>query len=935
MKFCLSFLMLFASSLAFAQVDLMQSPPSIKWKSIENNSVKVIYPDYLGVEPVYIANLVEHYSKVVGQTYNIEKPKQFNLIVRTEIALPNGYVTLAPRRSEWFTNSTFFPYVGATEWLQTLSIHEYRHVNQFDNFMYGSGTKVFQVLMGDMGVQLAAAMTMPSWYMEGDAVWTETKYTDAGRGRSPRFLERIKAIVLSGDIPSYDEFLSGSYKTNLPNQYVYGYALISYGTIKYGDQLWQKVADDAAKFPNPFRFYTSFERVTGQKFEDFYAETMNDLKTKWSADAPTAEEKVDYRESYSPGKNQNGLYYVHQTMNTVPTIYREQNGQSEKIAEISFSKDFMQIHFGKTKAVMTEFVPDSRYGHENYSDVVVVDLQSGSQDKVTSGRRIYNPSMNESESKIIAVEFKKDQSWGIIEFDLQGNEIQSFALPEGKFSEARYLDDSRAVAIFQNKLGDRSLVEVDLKAKSITKTLIPHSRNMLTSLVVDPNKNILFEAQYRGYNEIFMIAQNQISRCSESKIGAYTPNSDGTNLYYSKMDTYGTVIAMSPLASCKNMAAGDLVDFKYLGDGPSDNYNKFAITGFPDQESMFTKNKDSYLAQDYGDFDRGLFIPHTWGFALGRGGGLGFQTDNYLRTLSTSFVIGTDPEEHESFANFAFNIKKYYPILSLQAETRNRSVTDFDTDDITTWEENNAGLGVIVPYIKQLGLYNFTASLSGGFEYTDASNYEFNKVDVDGSDYFYKTSSGLSLSWFKAKHARSIQAPWLLSYQIHYDNAENPAQSESSSYRVFQEAVLQTPGAFANDGFVFSFDEQVQEDGPGNYRFLPAGISYDGYVFSRGYDYKEVPKYQKLSGNYVFPIMYPNVAIPRWYYLKQVYGQFFFDSTYVTSTKVASTLNSYGAEARFESVFFRFIPMTWGARVLQKLDDNEVKGELFFASSFF
>jgi hypothetical protein len=921
------FSLLFLSSASFAQVDLMQSSPSIKWKSIENPSVKVIYPDYLGAESTYIANLVEHYSHVVGQTLGRSAPEKFDLIIRTEVAAPNGYVTLSPRRSEWFASSMFFPSIGSTEWYQTLAIHEYRHVNQFDHAAKATGTSVLHTIMGDFGEQLAVFMALPSWYMEGDAVWAETKYTDGGRGRSPRFLARLKAILLTQPIPTYDQFLSGTYKTALPNQYVYGYALISYGTQKYGERVWTKVAWDAATFPHPFRFYSSFEKVTGQNFEGFYNEAMNDLKTKWAADGLSGE-VVDYRENYAPEKIGDALYSLHRTLDSYVTVRKEQNGQITNIGEINFSKDFMQIQFGKSKAVLTEFAPDNRYGHKGFSTLVLMDLKNGSLKRIVKGRRIYNPSFNLAENKILAIEFLEDQSWKVVEFDLNGKQLQSFSLAEGKIAEIRYLTDKSAVAVLSDKTGLRSLVEIDLQDKKLVKTYLPGSRNIITSLFVDKSQRVVFKAQSQGKNEIFMLNEGKISQCSASKIGAYTPSSDGDKIYYSDMDGSGSVIASQAISSCKEFDAAQLVDYRYLGENPSDNYNGFPPAPFPDQENMFTKNSDQYKAEDYGDFDRRLLVPHTWGLMLGRGGGLGFATDNYLRTLGTTFLLGVSPEEGGNFTNFSFDIKKYYPIFNLQAEVRRRKTIDFATEDKLDWQEKNVMGSVLIPYIKGVGLYNFSALLQGEYQHADTSDYKFNDFQVAGSEKYDKTSSGLLLSWSKNPKPRSIQSPWLVSYRAQYDDARE------ASYRLFQEAIAQTPGAFQNDGFKFSFAEQKQPENPG-YRFLPVGATFDTYAFSRGYDYKAAPLYQKISGNYVFPISYENFALPRWYYLKRTYGTLFFDSTYVTSPKVEATLNSYGLEARFESTFFRVLPITFGGRVLQRLLDNEVRTEFFLATAVF
>jgi hypothetical protein len=922
--------LLLGTSVAHANLDLMQSSPSINWHSIENQSVRVIYPDALQGESVYIANLVAHYSQFVGKTYGISQPEPFNLIIRPEMALPNGYVTLAPRRSEWYASSIFFPYVGATEWYQTLAIHEYRHVNQFDYFNR-NGTRYFYYFMGDMGEMIAAFLSLPSWYMEGDAVWAETKYTDAGRGRSPRFLARLKALVLSDHIPSYDEFLNGTYKTDLPNQYVYGYALISYATQKYGEDIWQKVIADVARFPNPFRFYKSFERVTGQSFEAFYGETMFDLRQKWSADMPPGQSPVDYRDQVSPYKQGDALYYIHSDLDSSPALMKEENGHTEKLAELAYSKDFMSIAYGTTKAVTTQFLPDARYAHKSSSDLILIDLKTGVKKQITSGQRLYNPSFNAAESKIIATDFREDQSWNLSEYDLYGKLIQTFALPEMKVAEARYLDNNRAVVIAASKTGYKSILEVDLKEQKVTKTYLPSTRNLLYGIFVDKNKDMFFEAQYKGQNEVFRLSAGGLARCTRSRLGAFTPSAENGEIYYSEMDFYGTKIASSPVAACEALPLTELVDFNYLSDGPSDNYNRFPLQKFPEQASLYQLNAGQYQPKSYGDFDRQLLIPHSWGFLLGRGGSLGVQTDNYLRTLSLGAGIGSSPEEKGSVIDFNFDIKKYYPLFSLHAEERKRSVTDFESEDKTKWTEDSAGLAMVLPYMYKSGLYNFTVSLTGAGAYTNTGNYRFNDSEIPGSHYFYKTSGAIAMAWSKDPNTRSIQAPWLIAYLAKYDNAEQPANSALSSYRLFQTVMIETRAFAKHDGFRFSYDQQKQ--GETGYKFLPEQESPSGYVFSRGYDYEDVPAYQKYSANYTFPVSYDNLNIPEWYYLVRTYGNLFFDSTFVNDTLENKTLNSYGAELLLESKVLRFLPLTIGLRSVQRLLDNESRTEVFVGSS--
>lgn len=934
MKILVLLLCLLGSSLSYAvemAPDLSQSSPSINWYSIQNQSVKLIYPDYLQAESVYIANLVEHYSKFVGQTYKFKDPQLFTLIIRPEMAQPNGFVTLMPRRSEWFSSSMFSPGVGSTEWYQTLAIHEYRHVNQFDHFKQRT-TKALYYIMGDLGVQLAAGITLPSWYFEGDAVWAETKYTDGGRGRSPRFMARLKALVLSDKIPTYDEFLSGTYQTNLPNQYVYGYALVSYATQKFGENVWRDITTQVSKVPIPLRLYRAFRTVTKQDFGEFYAEAMNDLRTKWASDA-MSEKIVDFREHSVPVKNGDTLYYIKQTLDSYPTLMKEQNGKSEEIAELSYSRELMVFDLGKTKAVYTAFLPDTRYSHKGSSELIVLDLASGKKTQLTQGQRLYNPRMNKSETKIVVTDFTPKQLWNITEYDLSGKVLRTFNLPDHKVAEATYLDDNTLMVLVENKIGQKSIVTVDLATQKIVKEILPPSRNLLHSLFVDSNNHLFFEGQYKGQNEIFKFDGSTIAQCTKSKLGAYTPFSDGVNLYYSNQDLSGSAIAQAPLASCVSLPATELVNFNYLGKTPSDNYNNFVPQPFPEQEGLFTANANKYQPEEYGDFDSRLFIPHTWGLNLGRGGGVGFQSDNYLRTLGFSGVLGTSAEELQTFAELNFDIKKYYPLLRVQTNYYNRKVSDFVTGSTLEWQETSAGLGTLIPYIKRSGLYNFTAITTLSANFTDTRAYKFNKNDITTTGQFLKTYASLGFEWDKDMKARSIISPWLLGYKIRYDDADDTKNTGLTNYRVLQQAALQTPALFDNDGFAFTYNEQKQGDRSfGDYSFIPEGTALS-YVFSRGYSYEDVTEFKKKSIEYVFPVAYPDWNLGGWYYLKRIYSKAFFDSTEIEDVQMMATLDSFGMELYFESTILRFLPMSFGARVLQRSSDSELKGEVFLATA--
>lgn len=911
-------------------VDLDQSKPSHRWEKISNDFVEVIYPEVFREDSLYVANLIDHYSQVVGKTYLINKPLKFPLIIRVDVANPNGFVTLGPRRSEWYASSMFTPFVGSADWFQTLAIHEYRHVIQFDHFN-DYAVKGLSYIMGDFGRQFAMFVSLPAWYLEGDAVWAETKYTDAGRGRSPRFLSRLKALVLSDSLPTYDQFLNGSYRTALPNHYVYGYVLVSYATQKFGEDVWQKVTRDVSKFPNPFRFYSSFKKVTGQSFEDFYNEAMSDLKTNWAKDTPQNNKQQFYRDVISPTQIGNSIYYVRRDLDSITAIIKETEGQEELVAQIAFAKEISWIHFGKSKAVFSQFVPDTRYGMVGFSELMIVDLKSGSVKTLLSDVRLYNASFNQTETKIIATEFTSEGQWVVAEFDLDGKRLQTVALSDIKIAQSTYLNDDTAVALINSKTGYKSLVTIDLKSKVLSKVHLPGSRNLLNALYVDSAGNVLFEAQYKGSTDIFRLGQTgEFSRCTNSPIGAFTPTSDGQTVLYSDESTNGTSIKKLSLAGCAAFDSSELIDFKYLGEGPSDHYNKFAPTSFENQEALYTDNQKGYSPKKHSDIGSDLLIPHTWGLMLGRGGSLGLATDNLLRTAGLEAGFGSDAEEGSSYSYVGISYKKYLPIFVLNYEGRSRRVDFYTSNDELAWREQSATLTMLLPFVKRHQVSTTTASLVGDFSYIDATDYKFNEVSVDQHQAFKRSGVQLNLNWSSDRAVRSLYSPWGLSYSIRYDDADEVSSETLDSYRVLQSASLRMPSYFNHDGFNFTYDKQNQKSGNLVYRFLPRATAIT-YAFSRGYGYQDVEIYEKLTGNYFFPLAYPDFNIPNWYYLRRAYANLFYDRTDVNSQV---ELVSYGGELLFESTFFRILPLTFGVRAGHRQLDNKNFAEAFLASTY-
>ena len=140
-----------------------------------------------------VAAIVNRLSYATLSTIGTTQQK-INIVFQNQTTIANGYVQLAPFRSEFQLTPEQNSFdLGSLPWQKLLAVHEYRHVQQFNNFRVGVSAGLYY-LFGEGGQALANSLAVPNWFWEGDAVYQETLVTDQGRGRLPYFFNSYRAL---------------------------------------------------------------------------------------------------------------------------------------------------------------------------------------------------------------------------------------------------------------------------------------------------------------------------------------------------------------------------------------------------------------------------------------------------------------------------------------------------------------------------------------------------------------------------------------------------------------------------------------------------------------------------------------------------------------------------------------------------------------------
>ncbi|HEU0064944.1 MAG TPA: hypothetical protein VFQ58_07930, partial [Flavisolibacter sp.] len=138
-------------------------------------------------------------------------------------------------------------------------------------------------------------------------------------------------------------------------------------------------------------------------------------------------------------------------------------------------------------------------------------------------------------------------------------------------------------------------------------------------------------------------------------------------------------------------------------------------------------------------------------------------------------------------------------------------------------------------------------------------------------------------------------------------------QLNESGYQFLANGEIFLP-SFGNHSIVLtgSFQETDTNNVVFTNRFSIAR-GYPGYYFSRMW---------RVSGNYNFPIAYPDFGFADLVYFKRLRGNLFYDFSRVYSNNKLRTLDlrSTGAEFFFDTQFWNELPVTFGFRYSYLLD---------------
>lgn len=903
--------LIFASVLAFLTSNGQEfggNPPSLTWRQVNSDTARVIFPAGLEKQAQEVSAIV-HQLAAQSRPSLGSRIRKIDIVLQNQTTQSNGYVALGPFRSELYLTPRQNSFeLGSLPWHKTLSLHEYRHVQQFNNFRKGL-SKAFYYVFGEEGQALANSLAVPDWFFEGDAVYQETVMSTQGRGRIPYFFNGYRSLLAADKKYSWMKLRNGSLRDYVPDHYQLGYMLVNYGYHKFGEHAWKKITGDAVRFKHPiYPLQQSFKRNTGQRFRSFTEEAIHkfdpDSLNKYATDKPSAfaadQKHFAGDELYPQWIDSTHLLLLKNSYSRIPAFYIRNipTGKDKKIANRSVSTD-LYFSYRNGKIVYAAYEPDARWSWKNYENLKLIDVATGKERAVTRKTKLFSPDISADGKTIVAVYYGPS---GTSELQLIGSEtgklLSAIPNPEGYvFTYPKFFDNSHIVSAIRDSNGQMALTLFSTDGKTV-QHLVPFSYRIIGFPQMNKD-TVLFTMSNGDKEELYGFANGQLLSFVPSDENRFTGNyqlaaangrytwtaftAAGFHLLHGSGTFKPTTPANLSTATILEPVAGmNLIHDTVPATRKVDNYRKeFKLFNFHSWRPYISDPDYSYS----------------------------LVSENILNTLQSEIYFNYNRNENFKESGAALSYGAWFPVINAGGSfTLDRSYTD--TAQRIDWNEMNARLGLNVPLSFVNGAFTQNMNIAGTFNtkqvyYTRASKEAFDNKRFNYLDFIVSATNQ------QVKARQNIFPRFAQTLFARYRTIINKFEG----HQLLLNANIYLPGIWQNHNLVLQASYQRRDT------LLQYSFS-NSFPFSRGYTELDFPRMWRLGANYHFPILYPDVGFANIVYMLRIRGNAFYDFSKVKSLRTGrlQPFNTVGGEVYFDTKWWNQLPISFGIRYSRLLD---------------
>lgn len=954
------------------QTVLENNPPSVRWYQVKTPHFRVLYTDGFRDQAEHVANSLEHIRDEAAESLG-SRPRRMSFILQNHSAASNGFVSILPRRSEFYAMpSQDYNFIGTNDWLNLLTIHEYRHVVQYQHATRGFSRAIYY-LFGSISLAGMAQAAAPSWFWEGDAVATETALTPSGRGKIPNFGLLMKTNLLEGRKFNYHKQHLRSYKHNIPDHYVLGYYMVNYLRRKTHDpDIWGKITARAWNVPFiPFAFSNAIKKETGLYVTDLYDEMADDLEASWKKELDGLRLTPFVRSNPRRGKaytdylypqvlNDGSILAMKKGIGDIEQFVLLKDGE-EKVFTPGQMNDTGMLSAEGNTVVWNEYGYHPRWRVWNYSQVKALDLATGKKRRIGPRKSRYaSAAITAQGDKIVTIETDTHYQTHIVVLDaINGAVIKKIPNPDNYFySMPRWSNDGNTIVVLKTQPEGKTISVIDLSSGS-SRDVMPLSQENVGYPVLH-GPYLLFNSPVSGIDNIYAIDLNTSDRyqVTSSRLGAYNPDvsKDGKTLYYNDQTKDGLDVVSIPFdrSTWKPFEPRRTASlfFRELVEQEGD----------PDIFSNVPQTARQHAR--YSKFS-GFINPYNWGITVDNElteASIGLISRDILSTTSFGLGYHFDINERTSALRAQASYQAWYPIIDVSASLSERKVNEgaaqfYDTlgdplkvEDVTfEWREKNVQAGLRIPLITTSSKYHGSVEIGNVVGLTNVTEFK-NNIDNGGRlvprgddlAYFYRdyVDNGNLLYnnfYFSAyrllkQSRRDINSKW--GQQLEVQSFETPYGGSFNGRLVSVVGLLYFPGVARHHSFW----------GYGSWQHTKLEQARQNYVFRnqvptpRGHTVSRFQNFYSASANYTLPLWYPDVAMGPLLNIQRLRATAFFDYGFGDSpmSGIRQQYMSAGVEAKLDINIMRFLPQfDIGVRFSKGLKPATTEFELLIGTFHF
>ncbi len=949
------FLLLLFPSCTFAQYFVTgQDPASLKWRQIQTENFQLIYPADFESQAQRVAHIFEKvYAYPSSSLPN--KPRKISVILHTKTIKSNGFVAWSPSRVELYPTPNQEMY--SQDWLEQLAIHELRHHVQIDK-IEAELPSIFKLLLGEQAASAVIGAFLPFWFLEGDAVVTETALSRSGRGRLPSFSMELKAQVDEKGIFSLDKAYLGSYKDYIPDYYQLGYQLVSNIRVGNGGEVWNKVLHHIARNPLGLNSLSKgLKLATGKNQDEHYQDIMTNLKLtspfKFNNSEDSGNEKFQVVKSSKFYTSYQYPYFVDDssfvalktTIDDIPSIVLVDKDKNEKklVAPGTIQEESMSYADGKI--IWIETKPDIRWTNRERTLLRILDSRNGTLLEYVYTEKLFAPAISPDGRTIAAVKFDEKNNCSIVFISMDNGKIQNEikAQNDNIFFTPSWSNDQKSLFAVELNPDGKSIVRI-----AIASSEVNHLTKSAFGEVKKPiqrNNFLYYTSDLNGKNEGYALdlTSKEVFRILTAKYGIkdlFCSNDDNT-LLFGDYTSNGFKIAKKA-----NLKAN------WIKADPDEWYKESLPEKLTAQEKGIVIFSDmdttSYISEKYVKIKNLLNI-HSWSPVYIDPDQTTFNTgfsvvsQNKLTTAITQFGYDYSTTDHTGKWIGKFEYSGWYPILRFYGDYGKENTSYYQIE--RHYNSKNVLISqdtVSVPVSQKV--MNLHLDVSVPLNLTRGKMYRMidPEFQIGYSHNWQESSTPANIFWgsylpltyrlyahnLTQQSVRELQTRWGQVIDLKFRHT--PFGDRQLGTFVSAEGTQYLPGLFANHGIRIY----------GGYQLKKSDHSYFGDLIysARGYSTMENNRLVSFRSDYVLPIASPDWNLFHLYYLKRISLRLHYDFAqislpiYPTSAILTKNISSVGAQILTECHFLRFIaPVKLGIRESYLIESKRITSEFLFS----